>query len=567
MIGPRWTIRSRLFLGFGLAIVALLLAGAVGIFALGRIQDDVSDSVGEVNQVGQRLFRIHDATLRLVALSQAELTGAAGAGTEQIDSLSAVADSLRRLLITESGLLDTNERTGLERIGALQSRIEVRLAVARAYSDLGRSQDGFRQAAFATTALDSLFAEAEALNRAQERRSEVTLARITTLVRDRRIILILLLILGLAVAVYFGQTTWHAITGPLDSLVAAARKLGGGDLRVDVPGEGLDREFAELAEAVSATAGRLRGMLTAIRDEAEGLANAAASLNTASEQLAASTGEISGVMVHIASDAAAARENVETSSTVLDDVGIAAGSLESTASQSRSAADQIRDTAGQTRFSLMQALESLSKAQEVIQGSADAVTRLERTSKTVEDFVRSVAVVADQTELLSLNASIEAARAGEHGRGFAVVAEQVRRLATDSAGAAEEVRRVVDAMHAEVASAVISFKAGAKDLGNVGSVSRDAANALDAIDQALPGVQDVTVSVSRAADGARAAVEALNERLRSLGLQAESQAAASEEAAAAAEETAAAAEEVAATARTLQGSADSLKGMISRFEV
>jgi methyl-accepting chemotaxis protein len=203
---------------------------------------------------------------------------------------------------------------------------------------------------------------------------------------------------------------------------------------------------------------------------------------------------------------------------------------------------------------------ALDRIQDDVSESVDEANRVGQRLFRIHDATLRL-VALSQAELTG------AASAGAHGRGFAVVAEQVRKLATDSAGAAEEVRRVVDAMRAEVASAVASFKAGARDLGNVGSVSRAAATALDAIDQALPGVQDVTVSVSRAAGEARAAVDALSERLRSLGLQAESQAAASEEAAAAAEETAAGAEEVAATARTLQRSADRLRGMIGRFEV
>jgi hypothetical protein len=201
----QWTIRARLAVGFGLTVLALFLAGVVAVRSLGSVQENARRYVGQVAETGNRLFLTHDATLRLVALAQAELMGTERLQAAAMDSLTAVSDSLRWLLVTQSGL-GTGERTRLEQMGAYQGRIEVRLAVARAYRDLGRIDDAFRQAGLATRALDSLLAHAAAINQGQEERAAAALTRIDRAVTLRRLAVWALLIGGAAFALWFGSS-------------------------------------------------------------------------------------------------------------------------------------------------------------------------------------------------------------------------------------------------------------------------------------------------------------------------------------------------------------------------
>lgn len=562
----RWTIRLRLILGFGLTTAALVLAGFVGIRSLDSVEEDARLNIARVAETGSLLFFAHDATLRLVALGQAQLMGAQSLQPAELDSLTAFADSIRWLLVRGPSLT-TEERARLEEMGGLQGRIEVRLAVARAYRDLGRLDDAFRQAGFATRALDSLFVRAAALQRAQQMRADAALDRIDYVVATRRWILSTLLLLGLAVAVYFSRFTWLSITRPLDGLVDAARTLGSGDLRVDLPSEGLDTEYRALADAFNETTARLRRLLAEVQQEAESVAQAATALNAASEQAADSTGQISTVVAEIAREAEAQRQHLGASEAALSNVGAAADIVGGTARRSHELGQEIRATAHRTQTGIAEALQSLSRAEHVLRESGEAVRRLEAASQAVEKFVAAVVAVADQTDLLSLNAAIEAARAGDHGRGFAVVADEVRKLAADSARAADDVRGIVHRMRESVTSAVEAFTKGVEGLGDVGAVSRTAAEALQAIDAAVQSVEEIGSSVARAAEESRGAVQALAGRLAEIGAQSEAQAAASEQAAAAAQETAATSEEVSATAHTLQESAGRLNALVSRFRV
>jgi methyl-accepting chemotaxis protein len=552
-------------IGFGLTVAALLVAGLVAIAALGALRRDVHDNVARAADVGRLLAVSHDATLRLVALAQADLMGGT-ARRDAADSLSELADSVRRALVLGAQLSD-EERARLERIGGLQGRIEVRLAVARAYRDLGRLDDAFRQAALGAATLDSLFDESAAIAVGQERHADAALATIDALVARRRTWLRALLAAGALAALAFGTLTWRAVTRPLDRIVAAARTLGGGDLRAAVPTTGWDREYLALAVAFNETAERLRRVVADVQSEAESVHRAADGLDAAADQAADSTGQISSVVANVAREAEAQRLTLAEAADMLRDTQARAAALDGAAQRSREAGWEIRSTALRSRTSVAGAVDTLSRAQTVIGSSSQAVARLEVASVAIEQFVAAVRRVADQTQLLSLNAAIEAARAGESGRGFAVVAEEVRKLAEHSAAAAAEVQDVVDAMRRQVEEAADAFKRGVAGLGDVSDVSRATATALQAIDDAVTRVEDVAGAVSQAADATRVAVRTLGDRVGATAAQAEAQAAAGEQAAAAAQQTAATSQEVAATAHGLQQSAARLRALVAGFRV
>ena len=565
----RWgrrTMRRRLLAGFGTTIGALIASGLLSMQALGRLSGEMRETMEASSRLSATLFRVHDAMLRRVALAQSGLVGERRDNTAQADSLSAAADSLRRALLGDSGL-QMGDRALLENVGALQGRLEVRLAVARAYRDVGEPNAAARQTAIATATLDTLFGHAAQLAAAQDRRARAVVVRVERRVAARRDVLIALLGAGFVLAVAFGWWTWRAVTRPLDSLTRAARSFGRGDLTATVAAQGFDVEYVVLAATFSQMADRLRAVVVDIQREAGDIARSAEQLTDASQQAASSTGQISEALTGVAHDAEAQRQHFASSEAILAEVGGSARELGGIAQRSRELGDEIRATSRRTRTGIAQAVEVLERARQVIGASKEEVDRLEGAFTEVGRFVEMIQGVARQTNLLALNAAIEAARAGEHGQGFAVVAEEVRRLAEQSARAASEVSTTVREMRERVASTTKAFSDGVSGLGDVGAVSRTAAAALDAVDAAVSGVTDVAGSVGSAANTHQTAVTQLTEKLSAAAEQAETQVAASEQAAAAAEETASSAEQVAATAQQLAANAARLEALVAGFKV
>jgi methyl-accepting chemotaxis protein len=564
-------VRDRLRVGFGSVTLTLLACGGLGITALEVVHSDLRKSVHQATEVTGRLSRVRDATLRFVALSQAGLMASTANAddslrSERLDTLSAQAATEHDALM-QTASLGTDERVTLERLADLQGDLEVRFAVARAYRDIGRPADAFREASMATRAVDTLFDEAAVIARAQDFRTSTTLNHVEGLVTGWRAGLLLLLVIGLVATVVFTRATVRAVTHPLDALTSAARTLGDGDLRTTIRPDGLDTEYAQFAEAFAETASRLRRAIAEVQQEAQEVADSASSLTAASSATAASTGEISDAVQQVASGVSAQREALAASGMAIEDVTRSTAGLNDAAVRAKSMGERVRAGATRIRDGLGEAVKTFERAQTVINMSGDSVDGLRSTAETVQAFVDRVREIAEQSNLLALNAAIEAARAGDHGRGFGVVANEVRQLATQSSAAASEAARIVNGMRDQFATASKAYRSSVAELGDVGRVSRATADALVAIDGAVDGTADIAVAVGSAADTSRQAVEQLISRVRSTAKQADEQGARAEGAAAAAEQTAATAQEVAATASHLADSALRLRTVASRFKV
>lgn len=561
-----WTIRRRLLAGFGAMMALFVLTAMVELSMMRQRERDTREQFREVLDLQRNLTRTSDATRDYVAFAQTDLLGRDSMYQRRMDSLFVAADSLRRL-VTSGTALGESGRVRVDRIGAIQSRVAVRLALARAAQDLGKTDEVLRQARFSAALLDTLFVESSAVTIDETRAVNDRLERLNASEIHQQVVVWALSAAGLLAALLFGLLTWRAVARPLEQLTVTARRMGAGDFRVVTSPDKLDAEYRTFANAFVETAKRLASLIAEIQQQAHGVSDSATSLTAASEEAARATNQISDVVGDIASTASGQIQSLAASRAVLTRVDESAANLTSTAARSTELGADIQRTATRANDDIRSALETLERARVVIQDSASSVTRLDASSKAVETFVAAIQDVADMTNLLSLNAAIEAARAGDHGRGFAVVATEVRDLATRSAQAAEEVRMVVQRMRHEVGAAIRAFDEGVRALGNVDGISRTATDALDGIHTAVSGIEQVAAAVDAAATANRAAVRELQRHMHATTEQAEDQAAASQEAAASAQQTAASTHEVASTAERLLGSAARLQELVSAFSV
>jgi len=559
------TIRGKLILGLTLLLAAVVVGVLSGVLMLRNMTRDIDRRLQDMNRSASLNSLLQSGILNEIAASEGYLAAPTAQLAQQFRVTSLETHALRREYRRLSGLT-SEERLLLDSIGRLQSLLEVDYALAHALLDLGRDEQARAVAAQAREPASALTVAIRSLGEKQAESAASANEDLKRAARQRQIRLLGLLALALAISVGMAVSTLRAVESPLAKLVRAAERLGEGDLRPVDPGE-MATEFALLGSAFSTTAQRLRTIVKDVVDESEKIAASAGDLSAISEQLAASSGEISTSMLGISSGA-------EQQASKLADAGAAAQQLRATASDNLVAAQRVAELGSEIRTvaarhgqDVRGALTALLDVRSVVRASADEVSQLARASQSIDEFVVLVKRIASQTNLLALNAAIEAARAGEHGRGFAVVAEEVRKLADESAAAAEQVTETLQQLRGQVEKVSRTMADGVVKVQGVETVSQGAARGLEEIVTAVQGVEDAARKVAEAASLNRQAAEEIESVSSLVTEQASKHAGAAESVTAAAEEQSASTQEMAAAAGEMLAAAERLRTVVGGFRL
>lgn len=255
----------------------------------------------------------------------------------------------------------------------------------------------------------------------------------------------------------------------------------------------LKYRFAESGDTYDALRRALNAFLEQQAAAIESLAHTTTQIAAASAELAASSTKISA-SAHAQADratevAAAMEEMTATVSEVAQNATQVAEQAKVGTGLANNGADVVRRT-----------IESMEVIANSVKASAATVEELGKRSAEIGQIIGVISDIADQTNLLSLNAAIEAARAGEHGRGFAVVADEVRKLAEKTSQATNEVRHTIGSTQAETQDAVESMRSGNSDVEVGVKLASQAERSLSDIVASYISVNDMVHQIATAAE-------------------------------------------------------------------
>jgi methyl-accepting chemotaxis protein len=483
-------IRTKQMVLIGISCTSLLVVGGVGMLemrSLSRHLSEANDSLHHVALLGEMKNNFLSIRYDLVAmLSVKDLVKLKARQEDFNKRVVEVRECAKKF---EASQIDATER---EQIGGFKASFEEYVIQGSKLAQMASAAHEQKDAAAEAAAIAFNFEKVAPLS---VRPSEIILALVDSNLKDsetsyladlqtyrRQSIMMSCIISGaVAFALCFGIAIYRSIAGPLGKILRTMSRVAEGDLTARSEINSGD-EMGQLAREVNAMADKVHDMTTDVAMSSIKVSIAANHLHAMSDMLLKGFENLVGQSTTIAT---AGEEVAATSSDIALNCNDAArnGALANDAALSGgSVVDNT--VAGMNRIA------------ERVKHSARSVDDLGRRSDQIGEIIGTIEDIADQTNLLALNAAIEAARAGEQGRGFAVVADEVRALAERTTKATKEIGAMIKAIQTETKQAVTSMEEG------VSEVTRESAGAAQsgvALQLILGQVDAVTQQVNQIA--------------------------------------------------------------------
>ncbi len=353
---------------------------------------------------------------------------------------------------------------------------------------------------------------------------------------------------------------------PLRDLGGVMIQAGEGDLTVRAAIVHND-EIGLLAEQCNGLIESLSDIAGNVRRSAESVTNAATQLSASSQEINSSSMEISSSVQQIAHGAELQSRKVEETSSAIEAMTKTVGEVARRADEASKTSEEAAKAAVLGEAATDEAIRKIAEVRQAIETLATSVEVLGHRSEEIGNIVDVITSIADQTNLLSLNAAIEAARAGESGRGFSVVAEEVRKLAEGSGKAAEQIGDLIKDVQTETGKALKYMQIGTSEVASGTEVVGRTGDALRQITEAVTRTATLAEEIAAAMSGQAQRTVDVDRAMHDIAAVVEENAASAEETAAAAEQQTACMEEISSSAQELAEMARRLEDSVHMFQV
>jgi len=231
----------------------------------------------------------------------------------------------------------------------------------------------------------------------------------------------------------------------------------------------------------------------------EALRSLVTTINETSVQVTASAQESRSTAMHLAEASEHQAEQITSATEAVVEMSTALEDLSSDAHESQEVAQRSVDFAGRGNEAVHDTIQGMDNIREQIQETSKRIKRLGESSQQIGEIVELIDDIADQTNILALNAAMQAAMAGEAGRGFAVVADEVQRLAERSSNATKQIETLVKTIQADTNEAVASMETSTTEVVNGAKLAEGAGDALKEIENVSNYIADITQKMADSA--------------------------------------------------------------------
>jgi methyl-accepting chemotaxis protein len=478
----KWTIGIKMACGYLAAGVFLLVIGVFSYVSVNRI-DNTTHWVDHTYQV---ITTVNQVTITLLNAETGQRGYIITGDVSYLEPYNGAQASLDSEIKTLRDLTSDNP-TEQQNIDVLQTLVADKMAVLTTTVQV-RTTQGFEAAqtivltGTGKTIMDNIRTTITGIVNTEQTLLATRLASQVTTVNTTRIVIIAGAIIAILAMIAIGILLIRDITKPIRELSELSRRIGGGDLAVDIPQVSREDEIGSLWQSFRTMTDSMLTMVKENKESVNLLSSSSAEILAAATQIAAGSVETATAVSQTTSTVEEVRQISESSS-----------------AKAKAVADNAQKTteiAQNGKKALEGIVEVMDNIHERVESIAESVVRLSEQGQAIGEIIASVNDIADQSNLLAVNAAIEAAKAGEYGKGFGVVAQEIKGLAEQSRLATTKVRAILLDVQKGTSAVVMATEQGNKAVETGVKQSQEAGESIRVLADSVAQAAQASVQIA-----------------------------------------------------------------------
>ncbi|MFT9846837.1 methyl-accepting chemotaxis protein [Aneurinibacillus sp. REN35] len=561
----KMTVGRKLFTAFFVVVLLLVTVASIGLYQITSIDEKYS------NLISQQAESALLAT-QMVGLGHKQAKAVRGfliSGDQAaLDEYKETKQQYEKLAQQMSELMAGEKKEQVYALTALQKQY---IVVADQMLELKKknytTEDIRLVRAKGNKIITSFIAKAQIIEEQEHKKLDAESAVISDKVHFIKYVVVFTSAFAVAVGIFTALFSGRMISRPVTAVSEAARRIAAGDLTIENIEVKNRDELGEMADSFNEMKAHLRHIIHQVNTRADQVAAASEEVSAGAEQSTQATNQVTVSIQDIAANIEIQVQGVEENRRGVEEIAVAIQRIAESAGQmSESAGDVLKESL-QGNEVIQRTVQEMDNITASVTQTAAVIGELGERSKEIGQILEVIHDIADQTNLLSLNAAIEAARAGEHGRGFAVVADEVRKLAEQSGRSSEQIAVLIERIQEGTTHAVEVMKNGTKQVESGTLVVHEAGEAFERILEAVQQVSDQAQEVSAATEQISASTEQITASVAQLSQASKEASVGVHGIAASSEEQLASMQEITASSVSLSELAQELKSTAGEFKV